>query len=78
MVGAIGAAVGGWWLQITALTDYSSVVRILLSSGFCVSIYLFIVIGLFRLIEPIKVAVKLVQWTFCLTQDRQRQAGSSM
>jgi O-antigen/teichoic acid export membrane protein len=78
MIGAIGSAVGGWCLQITALADYSSVVRILLSTGVCVSIYLFIVIGLFRLTEPINVAAKAVQWAFGLTQNRQRQARASM
>jgi len=31
-------------------------VRILLSTGFCISLYLIIVVGLFRLTEPIKVA----------------------
>ena len=56
MIGAIGTAVGGWWLQTTALAEYSSFARILLSSGFCICIYLAIVLGIFRLTEPIKVA----------------------
>ena len=61
LIGAISAAAGGWWLQTTALTDCSSFVRICLSTGFCISIYLIIVVGLFRLTEPIKVAVAIVQ-----------------
>jgi PST family polysaccharide transporter len=61
LIGAISTAAGGWWLQTTALGHYSSFVRIILSTGFCVSIYLIIVVGLFRLIEPIKVAVAIVQ-----------------
>jgi PST family polysaccharide transporter len=61
LIGAISAAAGGWWLQTTALTDCSSFVRICLSTGFCMSIYLIIVVGLFRLTEPIKVAVAIVQ-----------------
>ena len=61
LIGAISAAAGGWWLQTTALTDCSSFVRICLSTGFCISIYLIIVMGLFRLTEPIKVAVAIVQ-----------------
>ena len=61
LIGAISTAAGGWWLQTTALTHYSSFVRIFLSSGFCISIYLIIVVGLFRLTEPIKVAGTVVQ-----------------
>jgi PST family polysaccharide transporter len=61
LIGAISAAAGGWWLQTTALTDCSSFVRICLSAGFCISIYLIIVVGLFRLTEPIKVAGAIVQ-----------------
>src|SRR5262249_23268191 len=61
LIVAISAAVGGWLLQTTALTDCSSFVRICLSIGFCISIYLIIVVGLFRLTEPIKVAVAIVQ-----------------
>jgi hypothetical protein len=60
LIGAISTAVGGWWLQTTILTDYSSFVRIFLSAGFCVCIYLAIVVGLFRLREPIKVAGSIV------------------
>jgi PST family polysaccharide transporter len=61
LIGAISAAAGGWWLQTTALTHFSSFVRICLSTGFCISIYLIIVVGLLRLTEPIKVAVAIVQ-----------------
>jgi PST family polysaccharide transporter len=64
LIGAISAAAGGWWLQTTALTDYSSFVRILLSTGFCACIYLVVVVGLFRLTEPIKVAAGVVQDQF--------------
>jgi O-antigen/teichoic acid export membrane protein len=60
LIGAISTAAAGWWLQTTALTDYSIFVRILLSTGFCIGIYLIIVVGLFQLIEPIKVASKVV------------------
>jgi PST family polysaccharide transporter len=61
LVGAISIAAGGWWLQTAALAHYSSFARILLSTGFCISIYLIIVVGLFRLAEPIKVAGTAVQ-----------------
>jgi O-antigen/teichoic acid export membrane protein len=55
-VGAIASAAGGWWLQTTALAHCSSFVRIFLSIAFCISIYLVLVVGLFRLTKPIKVA----------------------
>ena len=61
LIGAISTAVGGWWLQTMILTDYSGFVRIFLSSCFCICIYLTIVVGLFRLTEPIKVASSIVQ-----------------
>jgi PST family polysaccharide transporter len=56
LIGAISTAAGGWWLQTTALTDFPSFVRILLSASFCACTYFIIVVGLFRLTEPIKVA----------------------
>jgi PST family polysaccharide transporter len=61
LVGAVVTAAGGWWLQTIALTHYFAIVRILLSTGFCVTIYLIIVVGLFRLIEPLKIAGAVVQ-----------------
>ena len=61
LIGAISTAAAGWWLQTTVLTDYSSFARIFLSSGFCVFIYLIVVVGLFRLTEPIKVAGTVAQ-----------------
>jgi len=61
LIGAISTAAAGWWLQTALLTDYSSFVRIVLSGGFCASIYLAIVVGLFRLNEPIRVASAIVK-----------------
>jgi O-antigen/teichoic acid export membrane protein len=61
LIGAISTAAGGWWLQTMILTDYSGFVRIFLSGCFCICIYLTIVVGLFRLTEPIKVASSIVQ-----------------
>jgi O-antigen/teichoic acid export membrane protein len=60
LIGAISAAAAGWWLQMTSLTDYPTFVRIFLAGGFCICIYLVIVVGLFRLTEPIKVAGSVV------------------
>jgi PST family polysaccharide transporter len=56
LIGAIVIAAGGWWLQTTALAHSSTFVRISFSTAFCMFIYLIIVVGLFRLTEPIKVA----------------------
>jgi PST family polysaccharide transporter len=61
LIGAIGTAAGGWWLQTFALGNSSGIARIILSAAFCGGIYLFIVVGLFRLIEPVKVATKILQ-----------------
>jgi O-antigen/teichoic acid export membrane protein len=61
LIGAISTAAGGWWLQTHTLTHYSSLVRILVSAGICVCIYLVIVVGLFRLTEPVNVARRVVQ-----------------
>src|SRR5262245_21202210 len=69
LIGAISIAAGGWWLQTTALTHCSSFVRISLSIAFCISVYLIIVVGLFRLTEPIKVAGKVV-YDFAILRRR--------
>jgi O-antigen/teichoic acid export membrane protein len=61
LIGAISIAAVGWWLQAAMLADYSGFVRILLSGGFCTCIYLAIVVGLFRLTEPIRIAGRIVQ-----------------
>jgi PST family polysaccharide transporter len=61
VIGAISAAALGWWLQTMFLGDYSSLVRIFLSGVFCSCIYLAIVVGLFRLTEPIRVAGAIVK-----------------
>jgi O-antigen/teichoic acid export membrane protein len=60
-IGALSTALAGWWLQTTILSDSSGFVRIILSGGFCVCIYLSLVMGLFRLSEPMKVASSVVQ-----------------
>ena len=60
LIGAITIAAGGWWLQTTALAHSSAFVRIFLSIAICMFIYLIIVVGLFRLTEPIKLARTIV------------------
>src|SRR5262245_6749521 len=61
LIGAISTVAAGWGLQTIAFAHCSGFVRILWSAGFCISIYLLIVVGLLRLTEPIKVAGRLVQ-----------------
>jgi len=61
LVGAISTAAGGWWLQTVILTECPVSVRIFLSVGFCISIYFVVVVGVFRLTEPIRVARTIVK-----------------
>jgi PST family polysaccharide transporter len=61
LVGAISIVAVGWYLRVTVLADYSSVPRIFLLGVFCTSLYLAIVMGLFRLAQPMKVAGSVAQ-----------------
>jgi len=61
LVGAIAAVAGGWWLQAMTLAGYSGFARIVLLASICICIYLVIVVGLFRLTGPIKVASRVAQ-----------------
>lgn len=61
LVGAISILAVGWYLRMTVLADYSSVLRILLLGVFCTSLYLAIVMGLFRLAQPMKIAGSVAQ-----------------
>jgi O-antigen/teichoic acid export membrane protein len=56
LIGAISMVAAGWCLQMTILTGYSSFARILLSSALCGCFYLAVVVGVFGLTEPLKVA----------------------
>ena len=60
-IGAILTAAAGWVLQATVLAHVSGGLRMVVSCGFCVAVYLFIVAGLLRLTEPIKVALRIAQ-----------------
>ena len=61
LIGAICAAAGGSWLQMTLLAHSSSLVRVVLSASVCACIYLGVVVGVFRLTEPMRVARSVVQ-----------------
>ncbi len=64
LIGAISTAAGGWWLQMTLLAHFPSFVRILASGTFCVCLYLGIVVGLFRLVEPVRIARSIARGRF--------------
>jgi O-antigen/teichoic acid export membrane protein len=61
LVGAISATAGGWLLQMSVLAHWPSVLRIASSAAFCACLYLIVVVGLFRLTEPMRVARLAVQ-----------------
>jgi PST family polysaccharide transporter len=61
LLGAIVTVAAGWWLQTMFLASLSTPSRILLSSFLSASIYLLIVVGIFRRTEPLRVAGRLVQ-----------------
>jgi O-antigen/teichoic acid export membrane protein len=61
LIGAIGAAAGGTWLQMNVWQHLPSLARILVSAGFCACLYLTVVVGLFRRSDPLRVARSVVQ-----------------
>ena len=61
LFGAIVSVVAGWWLKSIFPADFSPLLRIFLSVFLCASVYLFIVVGLLRTVEPLKVVGRLVQ-----------------
>jgi O-antigen/teichoic acid export membrane protein len=61
LFGATIACAAGWWLQAAFFGNFTGLVRIFLLTVFCTSIYLFIVLGMLRVTEPIRVASKLAR-----------------
>lgn len=61
LVGAVSAAAAGWLVQMTVLTHYSGLVRIVASATLCACVYLVIVVGLFRITEPLRIALSVVR-----------------
>jgi len=61
LLGATITCATGWWLRAAFLVQFTSLFRLFLLTFLCASIYLFIVVGLLRVIEPIRVASKLAQ-----------------
>lgn len=61
LLGATMAGAAGWWLQSLFLTEFPSLLRIILSILLCASIYLLIVVGMLRITDPIRVFGRLMQ-----------------
>jgi PST family polysaccharide transporter len=61
LLGAMIAVAAGWWFQTMFLGSFSTPFRIWLSSFLTGSIYLLIVLGVFRRTEPLRVARRLLQ-----------------
>jgi PST family polysaccharide transporter len=60
VVAALAAAWLGYAFQQSYLTDLSRLARIVISAPACVSIYLLILVGVFRVTQPIKYATSLL------------------
>jgi PST family polysaccharide transporter len=61
LLGATIACTAGWCLKAAFLVNLSSPLRLFLSISFCTLIYLLTVVGMLGIIEPIRVAGRLVQ-----------------
>src|SRR6185437_4411046 len=61
LIGAIGAAAGGTWLQMAVIGHFPAIVRIAVSASFSAFPYLVVVVGLFRRIEPLSAATSVVK-----------------
>jgi O-antigen/teichoic acid export membrane protein len=61
LLGATITVVAGWLLQSIFFSDISSVVRVFIMASLCTAIYLFVVVGVLRITEPISVLGRLVQ-----------------
>lgn len=61
LIGSISIAAAGFWMQMTFLAQFSGLGRLVLSTAFCVFLYLVIVVGIFRRTEPLRVARSVVQ-----------------
>jgi PST family polysaccharide transporter len=60
LVGAILTVGLGWYFQATVLSDFSGLVRLILSSMFCGTVFLLIVVVLFRCTEPVMIVFRFL------------------
>ena len=77
LIGAISAAAAGTWLQMTVQSHLPSLARIVVSTAFCACVYLMVVVGLFRLSEPLRVARSVVQGRLRRNQEPSPDAPVS-
>ena len=56
LAGSFTLAIAGFWIRDTFLTGHSSLVRILILAIACTVVYLLVVIGLFRITRPLRIA----------------------
>lgn len=61
LIGSISAAAAGTWFQMTVLGHLPMLARIIVSTCLCACVYLTVVVGLFRLSEPLRVARSVVR-----------------
>ena len=59
LIAAVCTAAGGWLFAVTLLTQHIGLGRALISGGFSICIYLVIILGVFRITQPIKVAASI-------------------
>ncbi|HTT06757.1 MAG TPA: lipopolysaccharide biosynthesis protein [Steroidobacteraceae bacterium] len=77
LLGAMSATAAGTWLQMSVLSHLPSIVRIIVSTSFCTCLYLIIVVGVFRLSEPLRVARSVVRGRLRGHQQPSSDASAS-
>ncbi|CCD84532.1 putative polysaccharide transport protein [Bradyrhizobium sp. ORS 285] len=60
-IGAVATVAAGWWLQATLLAGVPALLRMVLSGCFCACVDLAIVVGVFRHVEPLRIAGTIIQ-----------------
>jgi len=61
LIGALGAAAAGWLLLMSSLAHWPILARLFVSATLSACTYLIVVVGLFRVREPLRVARSVVQ-----------------
>lgn len=74
LIGSVLTVALGWYFQSTILAGFSSLVRLILSGMFCASVFLFIVVVLFRCTEPIKILFRFAEDNGIINQSMWRRS----
>jgi len=77
LIGAISATAGGTWLQMAVLGHLPALARIIVSTSFCACIYLTVVVGLFRLSEPLRIARSVAKGRFRSNREPSSDSSAS-